>query len=497
MNKTKAFLLGSVLVICTSAATSGAMYHYMQRQNNSAGTRQATEEGYSMPVGYTPVAHRAIETDFTQAAESTVNAVVSIRTTTVAAQSSGGFNDPFLEFFFGQGRGMQPQPQPRSGLGSGVIISADGYIVTNNHVVKGADKLEVTLNDKRSFNGRIIGSDPNTDLALVKIEATDLPIVQFGNSDDLKIGEWVLAVGNPFGLTSTVTAGIVSAKARRISGNMPGSQMGIESFIQTDAAVNPGNSGGALVNTSGELVGINTAIFSETGNYAGYSFAIPSTIVSKVIADLRQYGTVQRAVMGIGFQEITSALAQEKNLDVLEGVYVGEVYDLSAAMEAGIEEGDIITSINGVKIKNGAALQEQISRYRPGDKIKVSILRNGKQHEIGLTLKNSQGSTEMKKAVDFGSLGTSFKDLSEKQMREMNIRNGIQVVGLKDGKFKSAGIREGFVVLEINGQNIRSVSDMESIFDSIVRSSQSRKVMFITGIYPNGKVMYYAVDLSD
>ena len=273
--------------------------------------------------------------------------------------------------------------------------------------------------------------------------------------------------------------------------------MGIESFIQTDAAVNPGNSGGALVNTAGELVGINTAIFSETGNYAGYSFAIPSSIVSKVIADLRQYGTVQRAVMGIGFQEITSSLAEEKGIDIVEGVYVGEVHDLSAAMEAGIEIGDVITAINGVKIKNGAALQEQISRYRPGDKIKVTIKRNNKEIEKSLTLKNSQGNTEMKKAVDFGSLGTSFKDLTRQQMQEMNVRSGVQVVGLKNGKFKDAGIREGFVILEVNGQNIRSVSDMETIFDSIVRSNQLRKVMFITGIYPTGKIMYYAVDLSD
>ncbi len=496
MKKTSLFLSAIILIVFTGIVTSGVMYHLMQK-NSNWGESDAMTEMYATPVGYTNVVHRAIETDFTQAAENTVNAVVSIRTTSTPTPRQGGYNDPFLEFFFGQGRGGMQQPQPRSGLGSGVIISTDGYIVTNNHVVKGADKLEVTLNDNRTLNGRIIGSDPNTDLALVKVEATDLPVVQFGNSDELKIGEWVLAVGNPFGLTSTVTAGIVSAKARRISGNSPGNQMGIESFIQTDAAVNPGNSGGALVNTSGELIGINTAIFSETGNYAGYSFAIPSSIVSKVIADLRQYGTVQRAVMGIGYQEITSALAKEKNLEVLEGVYVGEVYDLSAAMEAGIERGDVVTAINGVAIKNGASLQEQISRYRPGDKVKVTIRRNGKQQDVTLTLKNSQGNTEMKKAIDFGALGTGFKELSDKQMREMNIRNGIEVVGLKNGKFRDAGIREGFVILEINGQNIRSVNDMETIFDNIVRTNSSRKVMFITGIYPNGKIMYYAVDLSD
>lgn len=492
MNKTKQILIVSATVVGTCLATAAIMYHYMKKYDEySNNTLLQTE--YAVPTGYTPVSQRAIETDFTQAAEITVNAVVSIRTLSTPSQSTGRFNDPFLEFFFGQGR---VQPQPRGSLGSGVIISPDGYIVTNNHVIRDADKIEISLNDNRSFNGRIIGSDPNTDLALVKIEATDLPTVQFGNSDDLKVGEWVLAVGNPFGLTSTVTAGIVSAKARRISDNVT-NQMGIESFIQTDAAVNPGNSGGALVNTAGELVGINTAIFSETGNYAGYSFAIPSSIVSKVIADLRQYGTVQRAVMGIGFQEITSSLAKEKGIDVVEGIYVSEVYDLSAAMAAGIENGDVITAINDVKIKNGAALQEQISRYRPGDKIKVTLQRNGKEIEKSLTLKNSQGNTEMKKAVDFGSLGTSFKDLTRQQMQEMNIRSGVQVVGLKNGKFKDAGIREGFVILEVNGQNIRSVSDMETIFDSIVRSNQPRKVMFITGIYPTGKIMYYAVDLSE
>ena len=452
----------------------------------------------------TAVSSSTAPIDFTKAAENTINCVVSIQSFATPRQSRmQGFNDPFFEFFFGpdfgsrqQRRQRDAQPQPL-GLGSGVIISNDGYIVTNNHVVEGAEKLEVTLNDNKKYNATIIGTDSNTDLALLKIDAKDLTFITFGDSDELKVGEWVLAVGNPFGFTSTVTAGIVSAKARNVSSISHNQQMGIESFIQTDAVVNQGNSGGALVNTAGELVGINTAIFSETGNYAGYSFAIPSSIVSKVIADLRQYGTVQRAVMGIGFQEITSSLAEEKGIDIVEGVYVGEVHDLSAAMEAGIEIGDVITAINGVKIKNGAALQEQISRYRPGDKIKVTIKRNNKEIEKSLTLKNSQGNTEMKKAVDFGSLGTSFKDLTRQQMQEMNVRSGVQVVGLKNGKFKDAGIREGFVILEVNGQNIRSVSDMETIFDSIVRSNQLRKVMFITGIYPTGKIMYYAVDLSD
>lgn len=476
-----------IILLCTCIIACGSTT-FDKENNNSAVVEDAT---------YVPTAYRSTGLDFTQAAENTVNAVVSIRTVTVA-QPRSGYRDPFLEFFFGPGYSQPRQPQQQqSGLGSGVIISSDGYIVTNNHVIQGADKLEVTLNDKRTFNGRIVGTDPNTDLALVKIEAENLPIVQFGNSDNLKVGEWVLAVGNPFGLTSTVTAGIVSAKARRISGNMTQSRLDIESFIQTDAAVNPGNSGGALVNTVGELVGINTAIFSQTGNYAGYSFAIPSSIVSKVIGDLRKYGAVQRAVMGVSFQEITADFAKSKGLDILEGVYVAGVNDRSAAMEAGIKEGDIITAINGVKIANGAALQEQMSRFNPGDKITVTIYRNGRSEEKKLVLKNSQGGTEVTKAVQFGSLGASFKELTDTQRRELNTRTGVEVVGLKDGKFKSAGIREGFVILEVNNNVVSSVADMERIFEQITHSSSNRKVMFITGIYPNGKMMYYAVDLSD
>jgi S1-C subfamily serine protease len=274
-------------------------------------------------------------------------------------------------------------------------------------------------------------------------------------------------------------------------------RLDIESFIQTDAAVNPGNSGGALVNTAGELVGINTAIFSQTGNYAGYSFAIPSSIVSKVITDLRQYGAVQRAVMGVSFQEITSELAKAKNLDVHEGVYVAEVRDRSAAMEAGVEVGDVITSINGKKITNGASLQEQIGRFNPGDKISVVVRRSGKDKVVEMILKNSQGSTEVTKAVDFGTMGAAFKELTDTQRRELNVRNGVEVVALKDGKFKSAGIREGFVILDINNMTVTSVKDVEKIFDNITRSNSDRKVMFITGIYPNGKLMYYAVDLSE
>ncbi len=507
MNSFGKKLAGIVLVaILSSGITLGALALFSQSSfhNDVLGYFQAdsseavSDSGYAQPTTFTATVGRAaIETDFTVAAENTVNAVVSIKSTTTPRQGQyGGFNDPFFEYFFGQG-GRQSQPQPQTGLGSGVIITPDGYIVTNNHVVEGADKLDITLNDNRTFNGRVIGTDPSTDLALVKIDAKDLPIVKFGDSDKLKVGEWVLAVGNPLGLTSTVTAGIVSAKARSIGMLANNQRMGIEAFIQTDAAVNGGNSGGALVNTAGELVGINTAIYSQTGSYAGYSFAVPTSIVSKVIADLKQYGTVQRAVLGIGYREINSALAQEKKLSVQEGVYVGEVFNRSAAMEAGIQEGDVINSINGVKIKNGAMLTEQLAKYRPGDKIKVGLIRGNESKVVSLTLKNSQGNTEITQIAGMDSLGAGFKELNGKELQELNIRYGVKVVGLKEGRLKSAGMRDGFIILEINKTPIKSISNIESIFDSIVKSNDPQKVMFIAGIYPNGKMMYYAVDLAD
>jgi serine protease Do len=500
MKQTTKNILGVAAVVILSSGVAGVTTYKMLNKEKPATFSELFEQN---PNNLQLAAYNATDAqpvDLTQAAENSVHAVVHIRAKQLSkTQTVQGMPDIF-DFFFGDGRGQQRQiqTQPRVGFGSGVIISKDGYIVTNNHVVEGADEITVKLNDDRELKGRIIGTDPSTDLALIKIEGDDFPTVPVGNSDELKIGEWVLAVGNPLGLTSTVTAGIVSAKARSISALNPRSQkMGIEAFIQTDAAVNPGNSGGALVNTAGELVGINTAIYSETGSYAGYSFAIPTSIVSKVIADLKEYGTVQRAVLGIGYREIDSELAKEENLEVQEGIYVGEVYNRSAAMEAGIKEGDVITFINGVKIKNGAMLSEQLSKYRPGDKIKIGLLRGKESKTVSLTLKNSQGNTEITKIAGMDSLGAGFKELDAKSLREMNIRYGVQVIGLKNGKFKAAGMREGFVILEINNTPMKSVSDLESMYDSIVKSNQNQKVMFITGIYPNGKMMYYAVDLAD
>ena len=454
--------------------------------------------------------------DFTGAAESTINGVVSIKSfATIPSYNpyQGGddmFNDPFFDFFFGAPRQQQRRPkrqydnksdenaQRELGLGSGVIVSPEGYIVTNNHVIAQAERLEVTLNDNRVFNATVIGSDEATDLALIKIDADNLHCIPFGDSDELKIGEWVLAVGNPFGFTSTVTTGIVSAKARSVASAAHGRPMGIESYIQTDAAVNPGNSGGALVNINGELVGINTAIYSETGNYVGYSFAIPTSIVTKIVTDIKQYGTVQRAILGVAYTELTPQIAKEKEITVVnDGIFVEEVVDRSAAMEAGIKPGDVIVAINDAPIHNTAQLQGEISKYRPGDKITVKYVRDNKIKSASVTLRNNQGDTKVTKANDFTALGCAFKKLSDEQLRQYQISGGIQVTGLKSGKFKDAGIKDGFIILDINNARVRSQEDVEKIYDAIMKGSDADKVMFITGIYPTGRKVYYAVDLSE
>lgn len=456
----------------------------------------------------------SVQTDFTKAAESTINSVVSIKSYAAPKrqQMQGGMFDPF-EFFFGPnlGYGTTPRRQQQQqeskeeemqplGLGSGVIITSDGYIVTNNHVIEGAEKLEVTLNDNSKYNAKIIGSDPSTDLALLKVEAKNLQAITFGDSDDLKVGEWVLAVGNPFGFTSTVTAGIVSAKARSVNvgGNRNNGKVDIESFIQTDVAVNSGNSGGALVNTDGQLVGINSMIYSQTGSYAGISFAIPVSIVSKVVSDIKQYGSVQRAVLGVSFQELDADLAKEHDITVTkEGIYVSKVSDRSSAMEAGIKEGDVIVKVNNASVKNSGQMKEELSKLRPGDKITITYYRNNKLCTATTTLKNSQGTTTVTKTNDFMSLGCAFKALNSAKKEDLGVSYGLEVVGLKDGKFKSAGIRNGFIVLEINNSPVKSVDDVETIYSAIMQSSDSDKVMFVTGLYPTGKRAYYAVDLSD
>lgn len=451
----------------------------------------------------------AFETDFTQAAEKTVNAVVCIKSYTTRQQNpygQGGY-DPFgmFDFFFGnpqQPRQQAPQQQRKknepvqSGLGSGVIISEDGYIVTNNHVVDGADKLEVLLNDNSSYDAKIIGTDEASDLALIKVDAKDLTPITFGDSETVKIGEWVLAVGNPFGFNSTVTAGIVSAKARSLGQNHKGN-LSIESFIQTDAALNPGNSGGALVNLKGELIGINSAIYSNTGSYSGFSFAIPTTIVKKVMADIRQYGTVQRAVLGASVRELDSKIAKEKDITAVKsGLLIASVNDMSTAKELGLQEDDVITAINGVNVANHAQLVEQLNKFRPGDKVTVTYYRNNKKIEKTATLRNQTGSTSITKKGDFSELGCAFMKLTAETKTRLGISNGVQVKGLKAGAIRDAGVKEGFIITAVNDVPVNSSEDVEQVYNSVMKDSDEYKALILYGVYPTGKKYTYAVNLA-
>lgn len=500
-------IIKTSLIACGAAAiTSLAILFAFGKPDNSSSFPANSENGAFYTVGLSP---QAEPTDFITAAESTVNGVVSIKSFASprgynSYQGNSPFNDPLFEYFFGGG-GQRRQPQQRrsepvqTGLGSGVILSTDGYIVTNNHVVEGAERLEVTLNDNRNFNATVVGTDPTTDLALLKIDAEKLHVIPMGNSDNLRVGEWVLAVGNPFGFTSTVTKGIVSAKARSISSITQTARQGIESYIQTDAAVNPGNSGGALVNLAGELVGINTAIYSQTGNFAGYSFAIPTSIVRKVVTDLKQYGTVQRALLGISFTELTPEDAKKNNITAINsGLLVGEVMDRSAAFEAGLKEGDVITAIGTTPTQNSAQLQEEIAKHRPGDKISITYYRDNKKHTAQVILRNSQGDTSVTRSGSVLELGCAFKAVSNETKRQLEISNGVQVTGLKDGKFKEAGIKDGLIILDINNSRVNSSEDVEKIYKAIMSDNSGYdKVMFITGIYPTGKKVYYAVPLTE
>lgn len=498
-------VLGLVVVAAVSAGAAVGTSTYLMSKGE-APVRLATgvENTFKQPYRLASYGSVAAEnTDFTVAAESAVHGVVHIKATTNAQSGSDGqqYIDPF-EYFFGfGGRGgfQRPQAQPRVGAGSGVIISTDGYIITNNHVIDGADELEVTLNDNRKFPAKVIGADPTTDIALIKIEADDLPTIPFGDSEKLKVGEWVLAVGNPFNLTSTVTAGIVSAKSRGNIGTAGGDRSKIESFIQTDAAVNPGNSGGALVNTKGELVGINTAIYSETGNFAGYSFAVPISIAGKVANDLKQYGAVQRAVLGVMITDPQYVPDEEKaKVKALEGAYVGGFAERSTAKEAGIEKGDVIVAVNGVKIKSSSALQEQISKYRPGDKVELTVNRAGSEKRYTVELRNAQGSTKVTKGGDSAEvMGAAFKALSDAQKRQLGVSYGIEVTGLTDGRLRDAGIKKGFIIMIVNNQRISSADDLEKIVENILQGRSEDQGLFIKGFYPNGRTKYYAIDLSE
>ncbi|MCX7954755.1 MAG: Do family serine endopeptidase [Bacteroidales bacterium] len=412
--------------------------------------------------------------DFTYAAELAVPAVVHVKTE--VSYTSGNIFD----FFFGYAPQTYTQKLP---VGSGVIVSSDGYIVTNNHVIINPDNIEVSLWDKRSFKAKLIATDPSIDIALLKIDAENLPYLNFGNSDELRVGEWVLAVGNPFNLTSTVTAGIVSAKARKIGLSSP---MSLESFIQTDAAVNPGNSGGALVNIKGELVGINTAIASQTGSYIGYAFAIPSNIVKKAISDFIKYGEVQRAYLGVIIQSITDELRKQKNLSTTMGVYVEDVTPGGSAQEAGIKPGDIIVKINDVEIRDIPQLQEQIGQFEPGQSVKVEVLREGKVLKFDVILKNYKNNTTPSISKYSNVLGAKLKTIEPSDVKNLKIKEGVQVVEIKPGLLQSIGIQKGFIITSINGTPVKKAEEVELLLNKIKGN------VTIEGIYPNGMYAYYS-----
>ena len=513
MKQTTKNILGIGAVVLLSAGVAGVTTYTMLKLENRDSL--SFNEQFRQNPGARLAAYDAINAqpvDLTQAAENSLHAVVHIKSTQQAKEQTVTVRDPFAEIFgdiFGNGGRQQRrvQTQPRVGFGSGVIISKDGYIVTNNHVIDGADEIIVKLNDNREFKGRMIGTDPNSDLALVKIEGDDFPTIPVGDSDALKVGEWVLAVGNPFKLTSTVTAGIVSAKARTLGVYGIG---GVESFIQTDAAINQGNSGGALVNAKGELVGINAVLSSPTGAYAGYGFAIPTSVMTKVVSDLKQYGTVQRALLGIkgtslagdgdmmSDQPIDKSGAtlsdKRKEFGVVDGVWVREIVDGGSAAGSDIKVDDVIIGIDGKKVQNFADLQEAIAQHRPGDKVTVKVMRDKKEKNINITLKNEQGTTKIVKDAGMEILGAAFKELPDDLKKQLNLGYGLQVTGVTSGKMADAGVRKGFIILKANDQPMRKVSDLEEVMKAAVKSPN--QVLFLTGVFPSGKRGYYAVDLT-
>ena len=419
--------------------------------------------------------------DFVDAAERSVDAVVHIMTKVV--RQSNTYED-FFGALLGQLYGYPGQTRNNTmvAYGSGVVLTPDGYIVTNNHVVEGADEVEVTFNNKVKKTATIIGTDPTTDLALIKVEASDLAYLTFGDSDNVRIGEWVLAVGNPFNLTSTVTAGIVSAKARNLS--ILGEGTSVESFIQTDAAVNPGNSGGALVNTKGELVGINAAIASHTGSYEGYSFAIPSNIVRKVVDDLLLYGTAQRGYLGVQIAELTQEIAEKEGLENIDGVYVAEVTEGGAAKMAGLKSGDVITAINGKKVNSTTQLKENVGQYRPGDKVDVEVNRGGHHHHYDLTLLNEAGNVDVVKKGDSfynSEFGLMLQPIDQNDMSRLNIKNGLKIVEIRQGRFMNSGVPVDFVITKVNGVAVNDKTELENA----LKNNRSRRTT-IEGVYPNG-----------
>lgn len=487
MRKVSMMLVLAGLLMATSCGNKTQTTNEELTQNERQEPITQVEEVQQAQVQRAAFALAPNTPDFVDAAERSVDAVVHIMTKVV--RQSTTYND-FFGALLGQLYGYPGQTRNNTmvAYGSGVVLTPDGYIVTNNHVVEGADEVEVTFNNKVKKTATIIGTDPTTDLALIKVDAEDLDYLTFGDSDNVHIGEWVLAVGNPFNLTSTVTAGIVSAKARNLS--ILGEGTSVESFIQTDAAVNPGNSGGALVNTKGELVGINAAIASHTGSYEGYSFAIPSNIVRKVVDDLLLYGETQRGYLGIYPAELTQELAEKEGLENIEGVYVAEVTEGGAAKLAGVQKGDVVTSINGKKVNTVTQLMETVRQYRPGDKLKLEVNRNGRRQHFELTLLNEAGNVDVVRKGDSfynSEFGLMLQPINQNDMSRLNISAGLKIVEIRQGRFMNSGVPVDFVITKVNGYVVNSKTDLENALN--VRSRRTT----IEGIYPNGMMgtFYY------
>ena len=479
--------------------------------NTHAATQSGNEQNEQIQMLNVQAMPAAQPVDLTYAAEKALPSVVHIKYVqnskiqTVEVQRDpfeDFFSDPFGGFFGtprqrGQGgtQKRQVQTPKRTATGSGVIISTDGYIVTNNHVVDGADELTVTLSDNKEYSARIIGADKTTDLALIKIDGRNLPAIAIANSDNVKVGEWVLAIGNPLGLNNTVTAGIISAKARTLGAN------GVESFIQTDAAINAGNSGGALVNTNGQLVGINAMLYSQTGSYSGYGFAIPTAMMNKVVDDIKKYGTVQRAMIGIQGGDVKAYVDSQKeegkevDLGTMEGIYVDKVTEGSAAEEAGLEKGDAIIEVDGQKVTKFGDLSGIIAQKRPGDKVTITYLHNKKKQTKTITLRNEQGNTKVVKNADLDVLGADFREITQQQKDQLEVQYGLEVMKVNSGKMKDAGVPKGFIIRQVNDEPMKTVQDLQDIVKET--SISSEPVLIIKGLYPSGKKGYFVVQLAE
>jgi serine protease Do len=477
------YLLGGLLMALLGATIALFAYTRLVVKPTMAVSKDSSQVEIQNAKAYlTSLQSQEGQIDFTYAAEQTVHAVVHVHTKTMMGSSS---DNPILDWFYGDRNSSKPQIA--NGYGSGVIISPDGYIVTNNHVVENAESVDVTLNDKRTFTAKVIGRDPGSDIALLKIKSENLPYIKYGDSEHLRLGEWVLAVGNPFNLTSTVTAGIVSAKGRSLGLNEGNYK--VESFIQTDAALNMGNSGGALVNTKGLLVGITSAIYSPNGAYSGNSFAIPVTIVQKVVNDLKEFGEVQRAIIGVNITDVDADLAAKQNLPEVKGALITRIIPSGSAQEAGMKENDVIVKFDGQPVASVAELQEQVGKHRPGDKATVTYFRNGKEATIPITLKNVAGNTKvvttaMETATDV-VFGAKLESLSSDEMSSLNIDAGVKVVDVNKGKFKDIGMAPGYIILSINGKKVKSPDDVRQYSDS------GTKLRTIEGMLPDGTVLKY------